>query len=70
MQTMRVRIGKERVLKPVEKHAINVHVWARISKGGVTNICVFDQTMDGVLSTQILEQCPLPFTEKHFQGTK
>ena len=69
-QTMRVKIGKERVLKPAAKHAVKVHVWAGISKRGATNICVFDQTMDGVLYTQILEQYLLPFIEKHFCGTE
>ena len=69
-QTMRVKIGKERVLKPAAKNAVKVHVWAGISKRGATNICVFDQTMDGVLYTQILERYLLPFIEKHFRGTE
>ena len=33
-QTMRVKIGKERVLKPAPKHAVKVHVWAGISREG------------------------------------
>ena len=37
-QTMRVKIGKERVLKPVPKHAVKVHVWEGISKRGATSI--------------------------------
>ena len=69
-QTMTVKIGKERALKPAAKHAIKVHVWAGISKRGATNICVFNQTMDGVLYTQILERYLLPFIEKHFRGTE
>ena len=32
--------------------------------------CAFDQTMDGVLHTQILERYLLPFIEKHFHGTE
>ena len=31
-QTMRVKIGKERVLKPAAKHTVKVHIWAGISK--------------------------------------
>jgi hypothetical protein len=54
-QTMRVKVGKERILKPAPKHALKVHVWAGISMKGATKICIFDQTMDGVLYTQILE---------------
>ena len=69
-QTMRVKIGKERVLKPAAEHANKVHVWAGISKRGATNICVFDQTMNGVLYTHILEWYLLPFIEKHFCGTE
>ena len=38
-QTMRVKIGKERVLKPVAKHTVKVHVCAGISKRGATNMC-------------------------------
>ena len=41
-QTMRVKIRKERVLKPAAKHAVKVHVWAGTSKRGATNMCVFD----------------------------
>ena len=69
-QTMRVKIGKERVLKPAAKHAVKVHVWAGTSKRGAMNMCVFDQTMDGVLYTQILEQYLLPIIEKHFCDTE
>ena len=67
-QTMRVKIGKERVLKPVAKHALKVHVWAGISKIGATNICIFDQIMDAPLYVKILEGFLLPFLEKVFQG--
>ena len=35
-QTMRVKIGKEQVLKPTAKHTVKVHVWARIPKRGAT----------------------------------
>ena len=69
-QTMRVKIGKERVLKPAPKHAVKVRVWAGISKRGATNICIFDQIMDGVLYTQILDKHLLPFLEEKFQGTE
>ena len=34
---MRVKIGKERVLKSTAKHTVKVHVWAGISKRGATN---------------------------------
>ena len=69
-QTMQVKIGKKRVLKPAAKHAVKVHVWAGISKRGATNICVFDQIMDGMLYTQILDKYLLPFLEEHFRGTE
>ena len=40
-QTMRVKIGKERVLKPDAKDTVmKVHVWTGFSKRGATNICV------------------------------
>ena len=38
-QTMRVKVGKEQVLKPAAKHTVKVHVWAVISKRGATNTC-------------------------------
>ena len=69
-QTMRVKIGKERILKPTAKHTVKVHVWARIPKRGATYICVFDQIMDGMLYIQILDKHLLPFLEKHFPGTE
>ena len=40
-QTMRVQIGKERVLKPAAKHTVKVHVWVGITKRGVTNTYVY-----------------------------
>jgi transposase len=65
-QTMRVKVGKERVLKPQAKHALKVHVWAAISKKGATHICVFDQIMDGPLYVKILENFLLPFLSTAF----
>ena len=65
-QTMRVKVGKERVLKPKAKHAVKVHVWAGISKRGATRICVFDQIMDGPLYIRILEEFLLPFLDEAF----
>ena len=62
-QTMRVKIGKEQVLKPAAKHTVKVYVWAGISKRGATNICVFDQIMDRMLYIQILDKHLLPFLE-------
>ena len=65
-QTMRVKVGKQRILKPAPKHAIKVHVWAGISQKGATKICIFDQIMDGVLYIQILEDFFLPFIATKF----
>ena len=67
---MRVKIGKEWMLKPAPKHAVKVHVWAGISKRGATPICVFDQIMDEILYTQILEKHLVPFVEEAFCGTE
>jgi len=39
-QTMRVKVWKERTLKPQAKHTIKVHVWAGISMRGATKICI------------------------------
>ena len=69
-QIMRVKIGKERVLKLAPKHAIKVHVWAGISKKGATRICVFDQIMDGKLYVEILENFLVPFIKESFHGTE
>ena len=69
-RNMRVKIGKERVLKPVAKHSLKVHVWAGISKRGATHICIFDQIMDGALYVKILEDFFLPFIADKFQGTQ
>ena len=41
-QTMKVKIGRERTLKPQARHTLKVHVWAGISMKGATNICIFD----------------------------
>ena len=59
-QTMRVKIGRERVLKPQAKHALKVHIWA------ATRICVFDQNMDGPLYVSMLEEFFLPFLIETF----
>ena len=65
-QTMRVKIGRERVLKPQAKQALKVHIWAAISRTGATRICVFDQNMDGPLYVSILEEFLLPFLIEKF----
>ena len=39
-QTMRVKIGRERVLNPQAKYALKVHIWAAISRRGATRICM------------------------------
>ena len=51
---MRVKVGKELVIKPAAKHPIKVHVWAGISMRGATHICIFDKIMDGPLYIKIL----------------
>ena len=63
---MRVKIGRERVLKPQAKHALKVHIWAAISRRGATRICMFDQNMDGPLYVSILEEFLLPFLIEKF----
>ena len=63
---MRVKIGRERQLKPQAKHTLKVHVWGGISKRGATNICIFDQTMDAPLYIGILRDLLLPFIEQKF----
>ena len=65
-QTMRVKVGRDRILKPAPKHALKVHVWAGISKRGATNICVFDEIMDGALYIRILQDFLLPFLTEYF----
>ena len=65
---MRVKVGKERILKPAAKHTVKVHVWAGISKMGATKICIFDQIMDAHLYVKILEDFLLPFLEDSLQG--
>ena len=69
-QTMRVKDGRERQLKPQAKHTLKVHVWAGISKRGATKICIFDQTMDAPLYIGILLDFLLPFVEETFQGSR
>ena len=68
-QTMRVKIRKERVLKPAAKHGVKVHVWLVSSKEG-PQLYVFDHIIDGVLYSQILDKYLLPFLEEHFLGTE
>ena len=53
-RNMRVKVGKERILKPAPKHAVKVHVWAGISMKGATKICIFDTIMDSALYIDIL----------------
>ena len=67
-QTMRVKVWKERTLKPQAKHTIKVHVWAGISMRGATKICIFDQVMDAPLYIGILREFLLPFIKKQFPG--
>ena len=54
-RTIRVKVGKERTFNSALKHALKVHVWAGISKGGATHICVLDQIMDGPLYVKCFE---------------
>ena len=64
-QAMRVKVGRDRILKPAPKHALKVHVWAGISKRGATNICVFDKIIDGALYIRILQDFLLPFLTEY-----
>jgi len=59
-QTMRVKIGRETNFKPVAKHALNVHVWAGISRreqrisafltnNGCSNICADLEELPGII---------------------
>ena len=54
-QTIRVKIGRDHVLKPNTKHAHKVHIWAAISRKGAVQVWVFDQTIDGPLYDSILK---------------
>ena len=45
------------------KHPTKVHVWARISKKGRTEICIFDRIMKKELFISILEGTLLPFVK-------
>jgi hypothetical protein len=63
---MRVKMGKEQLLKPEPKHVLIVYVWAAISKRGATNICMFDQIKDGAVYVQILDGFLVPFLDKVF----
>ena len=66
-QTMRVKVWKERTLKPQAKRTIMVHVWAGILRGA-TKIRIFDQVMDAPLYIGIQRECLLPFIRKQFPG--
>ena len=44
-----------RKLKPKSKHSVKVHVWARISPRGATEIVIFAGIMTGVRYCSILE---------------
>ena len=61
-QMMRVKVWKERTLKPQAKHTIKAHVWAVISMRGATKICIFDQAIN------VLREFLLPLTRKQFPG--
>jgi transposase len=67
-QNMRVKVGKERILKPAAKHAVKVNVWAGISKRGATKICIFDTIMDSDLYIDILRHHLVPFLETFEEG--
>ena len=67
-RNMRVKVGKERILKPAPKHAVKVHVWAGISMKGATKICIFDTIMDSALYINILRDHLLPFLDKFESG--
>ena len=43
------------------KHPTKVHVWAGISMGGRTGICIFTGIMDATMYTQILNATLVPF---------
>ena len=61
---VRVKVGKERNIKPTPKHAVKVHVWAGILKQGVTKICIFDQIMNAEVYVDILIDCLVPFLQE------
>ena len=67
-QTMRVKVWKEKTLKPQAKHTIKVHVWAGISMRGANTMCIFDQAMDAPLYGRILREFLMPFISKQFPG--
>ena len=56
--------GQKPRYKPRPKHPIKVHVWARISWNGRTEICIFDGIMDAEMYTKILEKCLVPFCQR------
>ena len=65
-RTVRVKVGKEQLYKPVAKHAVKVHVWAGIFKRRITQICLFDQIMDAEVYVNILKDTLLPFISTEF----
>ena len=58
--------GQPPKLKPRPKHAIKVHVWARISKRGATRVCIFEGKMDASFYIEILTRFLLPFISQKF----
>ena len=58
--------GQPPKLKPRPKHAIKVHVWARISKRGATRVCIFEGKMDASFYFEILTRFLLPLISQKF----
>lgn len=48
------------------KHAVKVHVWARISMRGATKICIFDQIIDAPYYVNTLEYILTHFIQEKF----
>ena len=54
-------------LKGRAKHPFKVHIWASISKRGVTRVLIFSGNMDSTFYVgDILEKTLLPFIQSHF----
>lgn len=54
-------------MKGRAKHRYKVHIWARISKRGATNVLIFTGNMDAAFYfKEILEKSLLPFLQSHF----
>ena len=49
------------------KHPVKVHVWAGISMGGRTGICIFDGIMDAEMYITILRGALLPFIKREIR---